>query len=589
MTPSPLQLAPRTPLWLEFTFTLWVAVWVPFYWDYYGPQNFLWFCDFANFVIAVALWTGNRFLFSWQAVSVLLVQFVFTFDLLLGCALGTPPIGAAGYMFDPQYPVHIRALSLFHVVTPFLLLWGMGRFGYDRRALLAQTVTAWIILPICYFAFGPEKDINWVWGPFERPQFLMLSDLYFALCMVGYPLLLYWPCHRLLLWMESEWRPPQLADVTASGTSSPPEPAPDPAVLRERLTGTLLGTALGDALGLACEGMNGNAITRRFGRVDRFRFLGSTGYVSDDTEQSALVAQSLVRHPTDPTACAEAFRRSLLGWFVRLPWGIGLATLRACGRIACGFARTGVNSAGNGAAMRAAIVGAFLCDRPRERQAFSDALARVTHTDPRAVEGARFVGELAAVCARSNPPASAGDCFRAAFPETSVVPSGDLSAALTRAALLASRSVPTVEAAADLGTTGFVIHTVPFAAFCFLRFGDRPLEALQEAISAGGDTDTTAAILGGWLGALHGEHGLPADLISRIHDGPFGPSHLRALGAALADLREGRPVARPSYFWPAAMVRNLALYPVVLLHGLGRLIPEMVRFLWDAGAPRPKE
>ncbi|MBI3098916.1 MAG: hypothetical protein HYY93_11855 [Planctomycetes bacterium] len=202
-----MERAEPAPLWLRVGFTLWVAVWAPFYWDYYGPQNFLWFCDLANFVIAAALWTASPLLFSWQAVSVLLVQIVFTLDLLLGCVLGAPPLGAAGYMFDETYPRHIRLLSLFHVVTPFLLLWGVRRFGYDRRAFVVQTIAAWVILPVCYLGFSPERDINWVWGPFERPQQGLPPDAYFALCMVGYPALLYWPSHRLLLGWSRRWEP----------------------------------------------------------------------------------------------------------------------------------------------------------------------------------------------------------------------------------------------------------------------------------------------------------------------------------------------------------------------------------------------
>src|SRR5688500_9034253 len=96
--------------------------------------------------------------------------------------------------------------------------------------------------------------------------------------------------------------------------------------LSDRLAGTLLGTALGDALGLPMEGMSARAIARRFGRTDQFCLLGSTGYVSDDTEQAALVAQSLARHPGDSRECVTDFRRALLGWFCRLPWGAGRAT-----------------------------------------------------------------------------------------------------------------------------------------------------------------------------------------------------------------------------------------------------------------------
>lgn len=321
----------------------------------------------------------------------------------------------------------------------------------------------------------------------------------------------------------------------------------------DRLRGVLLGTALGDALGLPCEGMPARAIARRFGRADRFRLLGRTGFVSDDTEQSALAAQSLARHPDDPARFARAFRRSLLGWFLRLPWGVGLATVRACLKIALGFAQSGVRSAGNGAAMRAAVVGAFFHDRPDRRIEFGKALARVTHTDERAVQGALFVAEVAA---------AGPERARAAVTEPS------LGEALDRARELARQGIATAEAAGLLGTSGFVLHTVPFALFCLLRFGDDPLRALQEAIGAGGDTDTVGAILGAWLGALRGESGLPAGLLGEIHDGPFGPAHLRALADALA---AGAPP--PGYSVFGAFLRNLALYPVVLYHGVRRLIP----------------
>jgi ADP-ribosyl-[dinitrogen reductase] hydrolase len=340
--------------------------------------------------------------------------------------------------------------------------------------------------------------------------------------------------------------------------------------ITDRLAGTLLGTALGDALGLPAEGMSARAIRRRFGRIDRFRLLGRTGFVSDDTEQSALLAQSLARHPDDPDRCVRAFRRALLGWFCRLPWGIGWGTLRACVRIALGISPSGVNSAGNGAAMRAAILGAFFHDRPDAREWFGRAIARVTHRDDRAVEGALYVAELAAACVRSTP-----DTPRKALVSEArrVVHHPQLVTALDQVSELASRGVDTSQASEACGTSGFVIHTAAFATFVFLRYGDEPMRALSEAIHAGGDTDSIGAIVGGWTGALHGADALPPDLIARIHDGAFGPSHLRALGAALARIRAGLPGPVPSYSRTGAMIRNLALYPVILGHGFRRLLP----------------
>lgn len=337
-----------------------------------------------------------------------------------------------------------------------------------------------------------------------------------------------------------------------------------------RLAGTLLGTAWGDALGLPAEGMSAAAVARRFGRLDRFRLLGSTGFVSDDTEQSALLAQSLVRHPDDPGRCARSFARSLLGWFARLPWGVGLATVRSCGRIGLGLSPSGVASAGNGAAMRAAIVGVFFRHRGSDRLAFGRALAEVTHRDPRAVEGALYVAELAVACARS--PLGSSPIARQEEARC-VVENRQLGEAIDRARDLALGGAGFAEAARACGTSGFVVHTLAFATFGWLRLGDDPSATMADVVGCGGDTDSIGAILGGWIGASRGESGPPAALLGRIHDGPFGPTHLRALADALGRARSGSPADVPRYSPAAALARNLALYPVILGHGFRRLWP----------------
>lgn len=335
---------------------------------------------------------------------------------------------------------------------------------------------------------------------------------------------------------------------------------------RDRLSGVLLGTALGDALGLPMEGMSARAIAQLFPRIERFHLLGRRGFVSDDTEQSALVAQSLGRYAGNPDAIVLAFRRSLLGWFLRLPWGIGLGTLRACCRILIGLRESGVPTAGNGAAMRAAIVGATCANDARLRSHLGERIARVTHTDPRAVAGALFVGELVAACVRA--PEEPLD-VRGLISE---ITEPSLRSALELAITLAEDGVGEREAAERLGTSGFVLHTVPFATYAFLR-GGTPLEVLQRTLAGGGDTDSNAAIAGAFAGALHGEAGLPLALLDELDDGPFGPTHLRALAADLA--REGEPgegdeahppVKRATYSPAHAFARNLALYPVVLAH-----------------------
>lgn len=352
------------------------------------------------------------------------------------------------------------------------------------------------------------------------------------------------------------------ADGTPLGGQGPPSVAAIEAVL--------LGTAYSDALGLPAEGMTPAALARRFGALDRFHLVGATGFVSDDTEQSALVAQSLARSGGDLDAAVADFRRAMLGWFARLPFGVGMATIRACVRIALGMRRTGVRSAGNGAAMRAAVLGVAIDDAATRRR-WSDALATVTHVDPRAVEGARFVAELAAR-ARLGTPAEAVEAAAC------VVDDASLREAIRRgldAAANASEAPDPLtllrrEAiVAALGNTGFVVHTIALATFAFVRWGNTPLAAVRGVIALGGDTDSIGAIVGAWCGARHGAAWIPPDHLAALHDGPFGPTHLRALARAIAD----PTLPPPRYSAAAALFRNLALYPVILSHGLRRLFP----------------
>lgn len=68
-------------------------------------------------------------------------------------------------MFDPKIPLVVRLLSLFHVVTPPLLLWAIWRLGYDPQGWKYQTMTACIVVPINHF-WRAGYDVNWATGLF---------------------------------------------------------------------------------------------------------------------------------------------------------------------------------------------------------------------------------------------------------------------------------------------------------------------------------------------------------------------------------------------------------------------------------------
>jgi hypothetical protein len=175
-----------------------VAIIVPVYAVRYGWRNFLWFSDIALFATAAALWLENAFIASMMAVGVLLPEAIWNVSYFARLLFGVRATDLAGYMFDPAKPKYLRALSLFHVVLPVTLLWMLHRLGYDPRAFAAQSVLAWVVLPVTYAVVRPQdENINWVRGLGERETRLS-PRTYLVLLMLGFPLLIFLPTHLAL-------------------------------------------------------------------------------------------------------------------------------------------------------------------------------------------------------------------------------------------------------------------------------------------------------------------------------------------------------------------------------------------------------
>lgn len=327
----------------------------------------------------------------------------------------------------------------------------------------------------------------------------------------------------------------------------------------DTIAGVLLGTAVGDALGLPHEGLHPKRIARRLERAPlHHAMLLGRGLLSDDTEHTAMVARALAESSGDVAGFTRSFARQLRRWIVSLPPGLGLATLRSSVRLLLGASpeRSGVDSAGNGPAMRAAILGvlarddAHLVDLVR-------AATRITHTDPRAEHGARVVARLAGQLAAGAPDPSIVDDV--ADPE--------LRSRLNDAwAFDGELEAYRIEAGYERGVSGFVVHTVPAAVYCALRHPE-PRAAITTAIRLGGDTDTTAAIAGALVGARVGATGLPRDWVDGILDWPLCTEQLRQLATALT---ERGPIPRQR--WLAALPRNLGLVAIIVGHDVLRVL-----------------
>lgn len=199
----------RIPLWLKVIYGGFVGVVVPCYWVTYSPWNFLYFCDIALLATAVAVWLESPLGVSMQAVAIMLPQLLWVVDLLCRLIAGVHVTGVTAYMLDPGIPVLLRALSSFHGWLPFLLLWLLRRLGYDRRALVAQSLVAVVVLLVSYFlapapppsAAYPLRavNINYVYGLEDRhPQTRMAPSVWLLLVMGFNQTVLYLPTHFVL-------------------------------------------------------------------------------------------------------------------------------------------------------------------------------------------------------------------------------------------------------------------------------------------------------------------------------------------------------------------------------------------------------
>jgi ADP-ribosylglycohydrolase len=294
---------------------------------------------------------------------------------------------------------------------------------------------------------------------------------------------------------------------------------------------------------------------------------------SDDTEHTIFVAQALLSESRDAAAFQRCLAWKLRLWLLGLPAGVGLATLRSILKLWVGFppARSGVFSAGNGPAMRSAIIGAYFHDNPELRRAFVSASTRLTHTDPRAETAAMAVAEAAAWAVDANQPmtdllarlARLGD-----DPEWKGI-LWKLEQALGRGDSVSSFAD---ELGLAEGVSGYSYHSVPVALHAWLRSIGDYREAMLSALNCGGDTDTVGAICGALAGASGEGDNIPPEWRDSIVEWPRSAKTLTEISRRLADQKLGGPIAGPvAYFWPGLILRNLIFLVTVLVHGFRRM------------------
>jgi ADP-ribosyl-[dinitrogen reductase] hydrolase len=278
---------------------------------------------------------------------------------------------------------------------------------------------------------------------------------------------------------------------------------------RERLAGCILGGAIGDAWGSGYENLSPRPNANTFYlRPEPIR--QPVWQLTDDTQLTLVTLEALSQttHLSPDKLAARLVAAYTQGHLT----GLGASTLKALRELQAGShwsqaGREGEYGAGNGAAMRVAPF-AFWAQYSRvELQDF----CRITHRQTDA-----YVGALAVVLAiravldgHWTGEEALLDLLTPHLPDTRL-----------RDRLLDIQALPgqpTIADVALLGTSGYVVDSVPFALFCASQLPHLGFtQMLKAVIAAGGDTDTNASLAGQVAGTLLGQQNLPTELLNKL-------------------------------------------------------------------------
>ena len=326
--------------------------------------------------------------------------------------------------------------------------------------------------------------------------------------------------------------------------------------IKDKFSGCIIGQAVGDALGFIAEGHSPENCEAYVNRVldenNEFPFKRGPyplGQYSDDTQLARELMLSIVQckafNPEDyAVRIANIFAENrIVGW--------GLATREAAERLIAGISwrESGepFPSAGNGSAMRAAPIGLLYYNQPNLiiKSAIDQSI--ITHSDPRCCAGSvAIAGATALVLQLDNLNANKFLDQLAAWTEAI-----DVTVSEGLQALQDWLDLPPGEAVHYVANYGYqsgyendwhgispyVISSVLWSLYAFLKIPDDYLESIRISIAVGGDVDTTGAMTGAISGAFNGISSIPGRYVKLLNDcGSWNHSELADLAGRLYEL-----------------------------------------------------
>ncbi|MBU0982590.1 MAG: ADP-ribosylglycohydrolase family protein [candidate division Zixibacteria bacterium] len=326
----------------------------------------------------------------------------------------------------------------------------------------------------------------------------------------------------------------------------------------KRFSGCLIGQCLGDALGYPVEGASGAACSEYVVKLlypwaskERTIDRHWKGQYTDDSQLARELMRSLIESegwsPDDyADRVLELFQSNRIV-------GRGIASDNAARRLSwgAGWEEAGElpPSAGNGTAMRAAPVGLFFYQRIPTMIQVAHEQGWITHHDPRCSAGSIAIAgavtlairdELSDIAEATRQLADWMRPFSQEFADlVGLLPEWiDLDPADALAVIgPAGRADDFAEVWP--GISPFVVPSVLWSLYSFLKHSESYVDAVATAIAVGGDVDTTAAMTGAISGAYLGLDAIPGHLARRVQDqGTWEYAALVKLAESCCDVAE---------------------------------------------------
>jgi hypothetical protein len=152
-------ITPRRCAWVA----LWLAVYVPSYWQAYGASHFLQLCNIGVLLTCLAWLTRSALWLSTQWLAAPLIAVLWLADVASTLLVGQPLHGGTLYLWDASIPWPARALSIYHVFLPLVLLHTLRITGYDHRALVVQSTLAIVVMAISGIIATPQNNLNYLY------------------------------------------------------------------------------------------------------------------------------------------------------------------------------------------------------------------------------------------------------------------------------------------------------------------------------------------------------------------------------------------------------------------------------------------